>query len=344
MRGHFTSMNMTAIAAEIQTISREIVRPAAKVCWDTDNYRYFRKEIDESPLRILTMTFCIKMPRQNISAKLLNLIRASNMFALRTKSKRRGINKSTAFPNVLGTFDVSIRNNRSTMKLFKNGSLQFSGCRSFDHLFENCDVVQSLSGCNMKMDINNISLITNINEILPKFVLPGYRIACANLSSELNKLQNWAHSDFHNQTRQTNLNLWYICKSGRYYASVYPRGNIRITSKNADVAKKMLSSILECLIAMKDRATCEDVLVAKTKPAVKKMDKVQIVNASIVPNAECFLVARPIQIASRTLSQRAAKFKGSYESLCNDSDTESECDSVVDQDYDKIFDMFVRSE
>ena len=292
------------------------------------------------------MTFCIKIPRQNISAKLLKLILASNMFSLRTKSKRKGINKSNSFPNVLGTFDVSIRSNRSTMKLFKNGSLQFSGCRSFTQLFESCDIVQSLAQCTMTMDINNISLITNVNEILPKFILPGRRIACANLSSELNKLDNWAHSDFHNQTRQTNLNLWYICKSGRYYASVYPKGNIRITSKNADVAKKMLNSILECLVVMKDGATCDDVLVSKTKPAVQKMHKVEIVNASTVPNTECFLVAKPvlIQSVSRTQSQRAAKFKGSYENSCNDSDTESECDSEVEKDYEKIFEMFVRSE
>lgn len=93
--------------------------------------------------------------------------------------------------------------------------------------------------------INNISMMCDINDVAPGVIPEGHKLSCSGLSRHLNlESDEWDESNFHSQQRQTNLNLWYNYNGGKYYASVYPKGSIRITSSDADASCAMVDSLV----------------------------------------------------------------------------------------------------
>ena len=235
-------------------------------------------------------------------------------------------------------------------------------------MFDMCEIIYQLSQTMMIVDINNISLAADMTKIIPDLLGMGKRISCANLSKQMNKNKNWEQSNFHEQIRQTNLNLWFRCNEGRFYASVYPRGSIRITSKNANIAKHMLASITENIRMLGIHAVCDDINVVDTtpkktrgpskksftckqdesyEPPTSTTHNVPTITATLT-STNAFHHVGPVCVLSNmeciqkgnVRSVRKTKFNGMYKDESDGSETESDDDS----NYDKIYNMFMKNE
>ena len=91
-------------------------------------------------------------------------------------------------------------------------------------------------------------------------------MSLSQIGNELNLTQptemgEWEDNSLHGQARQTNLNLWWRDATGnRHYASVYPRGTIRLTTTNIDIAIHMHKSLVNVIQSLHARGqlTCID--------------------------------------------------------------------------------------
>ena len=232
------------------------------------------EKLRESDLNILTMTFCIKPSKPVDSSYISRLRSLPSVSAIEpdqtpTKGKRgrkRKIRKP--FPNLSGSFKVTSEHGKVTFKVFKNSSMQACGCHSWDQMISLCRLVERLllDGNSIKtVDVNNISLCHDFQKTLD--IIPsGRRIALSHLGTAINASAaddygRWETSSFHAQSRQTNLNLWWHDASGRrHYASVYPRGTLRITTTDIDMALHMNASIIDIVkdLSSVQRLTCLD--------------------------------------------------------------------------------------
>jgi hypothetical protein len=227
-----------------------------------------------SELSMLTMTFCVK-PLQSTDEGFVGRLRAHPLVSMpeepkAPKSKRgRKRKQRKPFPNLICTLKVAAPDKSVTLKMFKNSSIQVCGCRSWTSMLLVCRLIERLyqDGNFIKTaDVNNVSLYYDITKAYPSYIPPGMRISLSQLSEFMNKAQpdelgEWEEAGFHDQTRQTNLNLWWQDMTGRrHYASVYPRGSIRITTTDIQMAVHMHSIILErcAMLHATKRLTCLD--------------------------------------------------------------------------------------
>ena len=132
-------------------------------------------------------------------------------------------------------------------------------CRMVERLLINGNAIKTV-------DVNNISLCHDFQKTLNSIIPIGRRIALSHLGTAINSVPDddhggWETSSFHSQSRQTNLNLWWQDQTGRrHYASVYPRGTLRITTTDIDMALHMDASIIAVVkdLSSVQRLTCLD--------------------------------------------------------------------------------------
>jgi hypothetical protein len=129
-----------------------------------------------------------------------------------------------------------------TVKAFCNGSVQVLGCPSFQAMTTLSGIIERASGRAVTVDVNSVSVMKCL---LADIGVTEGRISCSMLSAFLNaNYTDWEQSNFHEQARQTNLNLWYGDAAGRrHYAAVYPCGSMRITTTDARAVECMFDSV-----------------------------------------------------------------------------------------------------
>ena len=243
-----------------------------KRAWVQSEWDSFENKIGTRKMHIVTMTFCIRPSGDHAKARskttllyreILKLPGAKVMQPIQTTESdivKRGRKRKVrqVFPNLAGeNIRVMIDDKyKCTFKVFTNGSIQVCGCPSFSVMKVICDAVEEMSISVFKqgitVSINNISMMCDLTEIIPGLLPNGQKLSCYGLSRHLNlESDEWDESNFHSQQRQTNLNLWYNRGNKKYYASVYPKGCLRITSSDADVTCDMVDSIVTHLRSMK---------------------------------------------------------------------------------------------
>lgn len=230
--------------------------------WDKDWWGEYESRVNQSTMKIVTLTFCVKnTKRKNIARGLMdNFLKEPNVQEIVKIKADPGIVKRgrkpkehKPFPNLIGNnLRITIEGQQSTIKIFKNGSVQVCGCPSFDCLRDIAKKIERFRASPIVVDVNTISVMVDFKDHVP--LLREGKISCANLSNFMNnsaECSNWEKNDFHGQSRQTNLNVWYNDEQGkRHYAAIYPKGTARITTTNSGVAVRMFESLKSTMITM----------------------------------------------------------------------------------------------
>ena len=243
-----------------------------------------QKRLETSPLKMMTMTFCIK-PTRPVSSKFVARMKALPNVSIpvvpdvdgppRRGRKRR---PRKAFPNLNSTLKIDQSGHNTTLKVFKNSSMQACGCKSWDQMLALCRLNEEKfadEASILSVDVNNITLYYNITERFPEYIPNGTRLSLSQISTEINLVPvceygEWEECDFHKQARQTNLNLWWCDMQGkRHYASVYPRGTMRLTTVSIDIALYMYESLMTVFSKLhgEGELTCIDI--SSVKPQAK---------------------------------------------------------------------------
>jgi len=243
-----------------------------------------KRRLELSPLKMMTMTFCIKPTRQ-VSSKFVARLKALPNVSVPVIPKvdekpRRGRKRKVrkAFPNLNSTLKIDQCGHITTLKIFKNSSMQACGCKSWDQMIALCRLNEDKladEASILSVDVNNITLYYDITERFPEYIPDGTRLSLSQVSAEINIVSSsefgeWEECDFHKQARQTNLNLWWCDMQGkRHYASVYPRGTIRLTTVSIDIALCMYKSLMAVFSKLhgQDELTCIDI--SAVKPQAK---------------------------------------------------------------------------
>ena len=254
------------------SIQRMKMEPWVKQWWGE-----YQRKLDASPLRVMTMTFCIK-PTRGILMPFIARLKAlpfvtvpAAVVASEDQKPRRGRKRKIKkpFPNLTATLKISLPEGVVTLKMFKNSSMQACGCKSWNQMMMMCRIIEERldDGCLIRsVDVNNSSLCDNILWQHPEYIPEGQRMSLSQISDELNltkptEMGEWEENSLHGQARQTNLNLWWRDTiGGRHYASVYPRGTIRLTTTNIDMAIHMHASLVSVIHSLhsRDQLTCID--------------------------------------------------------------------------------------
>lgn len=237
--------------------------------FDTESWKDFREKLKDTPYEIVTMLCSMKpkeekSPQPKTGGKDNAFLQKVQMipFIKRVLSKHEAPTKAArgkvgrvrkAFKSVTCTFELE----GATLRIFQNGSVGLLGVRGFEQLFKIAHLFQCFVHP-VQLSVSSIVISAHVSAILPMVLRPGFRISLAALSRQLNTDPQWQHSDFSAQKRATNLNLRYLDGFKPVYASVFPRGMIRVTTTNADTAIHILNSLKLNLIKLGMLATCVD--------------------------------------------------------------------------------------